>query len=825
MGVPSRFLKLGVFGSVVLSGLVSLPSCGGGGGGGGSNRNFFVSFASPATPFRFPLPGEAGFQDNSVITLEFTSGADPASIFDETSVNGLSSSVRFTDAAGIRVPAQTFLGGLDAKGQPPVGMDLSADGLQVLRIIADSDGDLATKESFGVPTNPMSLQVTVVVREGAKSVGGGPLIRGFCSTYLIGLTSANPPPRVISVNPTQNSIEVALVESIRVTFSEEVNPLSVIGVSNDPAFPINIRLRGQQQLPNMGGTVPVPVSLLQGTITQTFPGDNCRYTFTPMSPYPGQTIVSVHVVGASLLDPNIVPTPPTDPAPVTDMLGEQLVFTNTTQFRTAPGPIVANNPTPPYAIYFGALNPNRFGVIAINAVEDAQGSTVGLRTIDSDGDRVARNGEDLLVFPNSENSASIGRVAGIEVGNVITLTNIPVTDPGCYPSPPFPFPTFVTGNTMDNPPLPNPPPRPNINSTSNCAPSLCTFPPVIRPNANNSDLGNFVYVADDVNNVVHVINSTTSLPITQIPTPNPSGLQTDPDMNFLFVTNFSANTMSIIDIRRGSQTQHQVIREVPVGLGPKALTVQPDTEDILVCNQIGNSVSIVKYSTFAVRKTLATLIGPTPWDITSTYRGSTATYFAFITNRDGGNVSVFESGPSTPTFLGPDDVVTVISEGPVASFDIPMGIVSNKSLRAAGIPVLDAPGCLFVCNGNRSLAEIQLTAFQPPPLPNFPSPGELRTFSVVLQTDPTVPGDNPIGLSPTDIALNDNINSCFYLTASNTKAWHRFPPTIPPLLNNCNKVLVANTASGTVSVINRRNGLLIKTIPVPGVNLLEGFFD
>jgi DNA-binding beta-propeller fold protein YncE len=130
-----------------------------------------------------------------------------------------------------------------------------------------------------------------------------------------------------------------------------------------------------------------------------------------------------------------------------------------------------------------------------------------------------------------------------------------------------------------------------------------------------------------------------------------------------------------------------------------------------------------------------------------------------------------------------------------------------------------------VCNGNRSLAEIQLTAFQPPPLPNFPSPGELRTFSVVLQTDPTVPGDNPIGLSPTDIALNDNINSCFYLTASNTKAWHRFPPTIPPLLNNCNKVLVANTASGTVSVINRRNGLLIKTIPVPGVNLLEGFFD
>jgi hypothetical protein len=469
-------------------------------------------------------------------------------------------------------------------------MDLSADGLQVLRIIADSDGDLATKESFGVPTNPMSLQVTVVVREGAKSVGGGPLIRGFCSTYLIGLTSANPPPRVISVNPTQNSIEVALVESIRVTFSEEVNPLSVIGVSNDPAFPINIRLRGQQQLPNMGGTVPVPVSLLQGTITQTFPGDNCRYTFTPMSPYPGQTIVSVHVVGASLLDPNIVPTPPTDPAPVTDMLGEQLVFTNTTQFRTAPGPIVANNPTPPYAIYFGALNPNRFGVIAINAVEDAQGSTVGLRTIDSDGDRVARNGEDLLVFPNSENSASIGRVAGIEVGNVITLTNIPVTDPGCYPSPPFPFPTFVTGNTMDNPPLPNPPPRPNINSTSNCAPSLCTFPPVIRPNANNSDLGNFVYVADDVNNVVHVINSTTSLPITQIPTPNPSGLQTDPDMNFLFVTNFSANTMSIIDIRRGSQTQHQVIREVPVGLGPKALTVQPDTEDILVCNQIGNSV-------------------------------------------------------------------------------------------------------------------------------------------------------------------------------------------------------------------------------------------
>ncbi len=805
--------------------LVLLPvGCGGGGGSGGESGSFQVSFTSPATPFRFPLPGEAGFAGNSVITMEFSDPADRASILSETSVNGLSTSVRFTNVAGIRVPAQAFLGGTDVKGNAPDSMELdfSEDDGKTLRIVADTDDDLSTFESFGVLNDPNSQQVTVVVGQGARSQGGSDLVRGFCATYYVGLSTPNPGPRVISINPPDSATNVALDQVITITFSEEIDPLSVIGMPGDITTPTNIRLRGRQLTSGMGSN-GVPPRLLSGTITQKFPGDNCTYIYTPDAPFPGQTVVQVSAVGLAPLDPNEVPPPPTDPQPIRDMLGEGMPFSTSTFYQTRPGPIIANNPTPPFTIYFGAMNPNRFGVIAHNAIEDQLGSTQGRETIDVDGDGVANRNEAPVVFPNSENTESIGNVADIEIGNVISLTSVVQNDPSCNP---LTLGFTITGNSMDNPPLPNPPPIPALNSTSNCVASLCSTLfgsfPAVRPFLSNADLGNFVYVADDVNNVIHVINSTTSLPIVQIPTPDPTGLAVDPDMTFLYCTNFTANTLSVIDIRRGSQTLHQVVREVPVGLGPRQVTYQPDGEDILVCNQTGNSVTVLDAASLRVRKTLGSLIGPTPWDITSTYRGSTGTYFAFITNRDGNSVSVFESGPSTPLFFGPDDVVATFSEGPVAPFESPLGIISNKSLRL-GYPVFDAPGCIFVCNGNRSLAEIQLTAFQGPPLPNFPSPGELRTFRTVLQTDPLSP-NNPIGLGPVDLATNDNFGACIYFTTSNTKAWHRFQPPNPNLLNECNKIYVANRASGTVSVVNRNSGLLQQVIDIPGVSLLEGFF-
>ena len=59
-----------------------------------------------------------------------------------------------------------------------------------------------------------------------------------------------------------------------------------------------------------------------------------------------------------------------------------------------------------------------------------------------------------------------------------------------------------------------------------------------------------------------------------------------------------------------------------------------------------------------VRKMVLTGIGPDPTDIAATARLylSTTTYFAFITNRGGNSVSVFESGPNWPIVTGPDDV-------------------------------------------------------------------------------------------------------------------------------------------------------------------------
>jgi len=753
--------------------LVFVPACGGGGGGGrGGADGLFTLGISPVTPFRFPAALDPEFTGNNVITVTFSKAVDRGTILDAGQPGGTTSSFRLIDSQGQRVLGKAFVGGRDADGMPPAGgnAEVANDDETVVRFIADTDEDLSTPESFS------ASQVTLRIRSSIRSRDGDFLARETCATYLVGMTTMNPPPRVVTTIPVANASEVELRQSIIVEFSEEMDPLSVVGGAS-ATQPPGISIGGF----NVPSGIQLPSTFFPGRVVQTNRGDNCSWSFIPDGPFPGDTVITVRVQGPA--GGGVVG--------VTDALGApldggSLIYS----FTTRSGPTVANNPVPPHTVYFGAVQPDRFGVIGANNVTDSTGNPFLI--VDSNGDGVPTREDDLVVVPVSENS-SIGTPLDIQVGDIVT-----------------------PGNQLDIPPFPNPPPPQPLASTATAVASVCVIPPVFIPNSTNADMGYNIYVVDGPNNVVHVINGQTSLEVATIQTPDPTRLAVDPDFKQLFVTNFSANTVSVVDIDRTSPRRYQIIRTMATGLGPEAITLTPHKEDLLVVNRIENTVSIFSYGSLTLRKTISTLIGPEATDISSTYRMlpfpfGTGTYFAFITNRGGNNVAIFESGPSQPTFLGPDDINIVLTEGPNGPLQAPIAVADDRTFN---------PGCYFVTNENRSVGHVSLTFFGPPPLPNFPNPGSLREFKIIAQSDPNDPF-KPVGVSPVDICLGDNVFLCSGLPASiaNSKA-----ATTSGLHGTVRRIFVANAGEGTVSVIDATNLLPIARVPVPGVRVIRTYY-
>src|SRR5262249_51578646 len=148
----------------------------------------------------------------------------------------------------------------------------------------------------------------------------------------------------------------------------------------------------------------------------------------------------------------------------------------------------------------------------------------------------------------------------------------------------------------------------------------------------------------------------------------------------------------------------------------------------------------------------------------------------------------FESGPSTPTFLGPDDINIVLTEGPNAVLDEPVAVVDDRTFT---------PGCYFITSVNRTIGHASLTFFGMPPLPNFPNPGALREFKIIAQTSADDPF-KPIGVSPTDLCLGDNVFLCSLLSS----LANRKDLTTTGVHGLVRRIFVANGGEGTVSVLN-----------------------
>ncbi len=307
-------------------------------------------------------------------------------------------------------------------------------------------------------------------------------------------------------------------------------------------------------------------------------------------------------------------------------------------------------------------------------------------------------------------------------------------------------------------------------------PTPQTYSPGL-PYAARQQIGNFLYVTDRDQGLVQCLNSNTFSLVASIQTPDPEGLGLAPDLRTIYVSNFGDDSVSIVGTDPLSPTFHKEINRVKVGAGPRDVAVQPDGEDVLICNYLGNSVSILEPKSQTIRNTLTNSI-KRPWEVVLTARHTAQTgwgagvYFGFIANQQGGDLVIYESGPSGASGFGADDIRWS------ASLTQPLTELRGMAYDPFTYPgcVTYLPGGVFCTHRDEDTGQAMITrvawtaqlpsagAFPPVPLPSSPlnAPGILqRKFEVVgTWGGPLVPMNQKLNYggqdqTPYDVALND----------------------------------------------------------------------
>ncbi len=273
-------------------------------------------------------------------------------------------------------------------------------------------------------------------------------------------------------------------------------------------------------------------------------------------------------------------------------------------------------------------------------------------------------------------------------------------------------------------------------------------------------IGHFVYVIDRTAHEIVVLNSNTFTVIARIHQDDPTELAMSPNLTLLAVTNRSLDKVSFIDIDPRSATFHQVVQETPVGHLPRGIAWDPGNEDIFVCNEGGNSVSIISNPSLQVRKTLSTNL-TAPFAVAMTQRVPTwgtarFVYYAYILDRSG-RVSLFESGPNTVSGWGFDDIIgqtdpvftnaTAMQPDPIARTS-GVWITHEGQLDSSGHPTGLGGGAVTNLVLYTAIPGIMPLGF-PAPTPN------LRGVEFKFQR--SIGSDQLTGL-PLDLAFDDQVN-------------------------------------------------------------------
>ncbi len=813
--------------ATALAASLLVAGCGGGGSGGGETgvggvfRVVNVS-AQPNGALLPALPNPPA--ENQFIMIEFSDGVDPATIFDGSTSNGVSSALRminryYVGQFSTMTPptvaspqsARRLQGVLVWNGQSnfnpatstygPVLRAVTATDLRIapglfraqpnlVYFVADTDGNLQTPESFVASDLALASlkhgQIQVDVQAGVKSQQRGEALAArSVSSFNIG-DRDYVFPLIDAVIPANNQVGADVKSDIQILFTEPIEASSVTEAGPPPTPPatrppFSLLVEALAQGPTGPQTVYI------GGTTSPATGTTTEVRFSPTADFPGNTVINVTINSGApwYLDRG------------NNELAPSALTDGSYTFTTGAGPELANNPVAPQVVHFVTTN-SELGAI---------------NTVENDG---AAN-EDFIVPVNNRNDLVRqvqGGLSDLVLGPFIATY---LVSPG-------------VGNGISHPPVPNPPriatnpPAPVTAYTLPGAPPGSPCVPILPPNA--QPVGNFLFVANEEKNVVHVFNSNTYQLYKDIPAPDPRRLAIDPLLQFLFVSNFGGNSVSVFDITPDPVTslpRGALVRTIVTGQGPDALVVGPDNEDLFVVNRQENSISVIQLNQIAsnepIRLQLTGNIGPNCIDVCATSRigalpPSFAPFpnYAYFANQGADSVSVFESGPQQVNGYGRDNIVQVLGQlpGPTSiNADERCGGVGSgshdpiaPSASLTGFWVSCRDGTARYMRANR----FRYSAFPNPP-PTFVGV-DFETTTVVTT------GDNP-----RDVVLRDPYVACH---GNNYKH-------MPDFVNNGGfttapaRMYVAN-GDGTVSVIDLSLGRELLRLSGTGVKKMAAFY-
>ncbi|MEZ6016630.1 MAG: beta-propeller fold lactonase family protein [Planctomycetota bacterium] len=742
--------------------------------------------------------------------------------------------------------------------------------------VADNDGSLDTLETF--PTNvAIRFRVTTALR----ATNGRSLTESVLASTTVGVDTLGPevvttPPPLNAprITPGNGDFDVDPRSSIRIEFTEPVQPYSV-GVTVNAEPPASSSSIALQFGPSSKRTT-MPFAVLPAS-----PFDLSTYDLFPAFFFPGAGPELAACGTFSRIDvtvnPGLVEDLASNPDP--NNAGQSIPNTNllgtTTFFETGEGPGIVNAPVLPDVIYvarlgalpgLSVLDLNGFGggtglpndetpVIErekskypfnSNVAQNLNirpplavgtctidGGSAGVFTLTLDSalnDKVVRapivaNIQDMhighgldtlfnnasppfgclaqggdpcalpglkLISPTLAGANTLGPVQQGQFGNIQPgyenlISWAPHPNPPPLVFPPLCITPFLNGqepSSIDNVaagvtnllvpgdpfgrPLQNPPAPPSglLTTEQNAfflGPSFAQPQNLCQPYQIRQQVGQFLYVADRPRSEIVVLNSNRMTVVDRIQVPDPTSLAMGPNLDVLGVTNQLADTVTFVDIDPSSATFHQVIKTTVVGNSPRGIAWDPLNEDVLVCNEFSNSVSVISAATLEVRKEVRSQLSR-PFELCITPRQIGAygfgrnVYYAYILNRTG-SVALFESGPNGLNGWGFDDIVGVVPftfQNPKAiqfdplNVDASVYIVHEAPISlATGQPGNAGEGAISRLRFSAAIAgqiPLQIIGIQIPTLRDI-------TFGV-----PVSVGANRLSGIPIDIAFDNQRN-------------------------------------------------------------------
>ncbi len=348
-------------------------------------------------------------------------------------------------------------------------------------------------------------------------------------------------------------------------------------------------------------------------------------------------------------------------------------------------------------------------------------------------------------------------------------------------------------------------------------------------------IGHFLYVLDREKKQVLVVNSNRMTVLDTLRFSDPVEIALSPNLSRLAVANFSSNTVTFVDTDPASQSFNQVIAETKVGEGPGPMAWQPEGEDLLVCNLIENSITIIGGGDLKQRKSVSGFINGAV-DIVVTPRQSgfgwqSGIYFAYILNANG-TVAIYESGPDGVNGIGFDNIVGVPEQ---ASFRRARKLMPDVKSLSSAIWIAHSDS-----SGLGQVSHLELTSSVIGPLPISPNSGGFILPPTFRQREWTVNGRiggvvakaRLSGNTPVDLAVDDiyNFGAAGDLVSNQISNLRYAPHSGKGMIKGGTTaaqprlLFVACGDSGTVDAFELDTGNLVKTIEVPGVSTLSHYW-